>query len=325
MDNAKGINLLDSNHVRLPAWLDDILFNRYGAVYERCPEEVKRTPDSVGFDKIYLGTYFPRSFAEAYYIMGRLLRNGYYLDALKNEEELNVLDFCCGTGGEIIGVLAIFQEMLPNLKRINIDAFDANEEYIFNLNHIIDEIKPYFSIEISNHLECIFVENEHHLDAVAACTQKLYHLILSFKALNELIQANTFPNENIYYKIAKKYLPLLAENGIMLLSDLTHRNNEGGFYYPEKLNEGINSLVRECEGYKSIFPYSCPFYERTCKGCYMQDIVYVTHSRQIRDVSKIAYRVIGKTLFADRILADIQPAPCRAIQQYADKRTPYLI
>ncbi len=82
---------------------------------------------------------------------------------------MNVLDFCCGTGGEIIGVLAIFQEMLPNLKRINIDAFDANEEYIFNLNHIIDEIKPSFSIEISNHLECIFVENEHHLDAVAAC------------------------------------------------------------------------------------------------------------------------------------------------------------
>lgn len=312
-----------SNHVQLPNWLDSLIFDDYEAVYERHPEDVKRTPDNMDFDKIYLGTYFPRSFAEAYCIAGRLLDNQCYFDSLKNESEINVFDFCCGIGGEIIGLISILQERLPYLKRINIDAFDANEIYIFTLNHIIEDIKNKFRVELFFNAQCIFVEKEQHWDDIVNTTTKNYHIILSFKALNEFIQSNSFPGENIYYKVTEKFIPLLTNNGILILSDLTHKFNEGGFFYPEKMNVGLNEFIRKNDNYKSIMPYSCFFYERKCKGCYMQDIIYVSHTRQSNDVSKIAFRIIGKSVFAKQLVADIKPSLCRAQQPFADKTAPY--
>lgn len=309
--------------VTLPTLLDDIIFNEFGAEYNLQPEAVQYTPDNTDFDKIYLGTYFPRSYAEAYCIMERLLGNRTYFEALVDECELNILDFCCGTGGEILGLIFILQEKLPDLKRIYIDAFDANQMYIFNLFHIINKIKEHLRIEVDINPQCIFVDNEQHLDAVVNTANKQYHVILSFKALNEFIQGNTFPKENIYKKVAEKFLPLLSDNGVLILSDLTNKYNKGGFFYPTKMNEGINALLRTNSAYKSIFPYTCYRYEHKCGGCYMQDVIYVTHSRRPRDISKVAYRIIGKSDFAARIVSKIQHNTCRAINSQADKNAPY--
>ena len=311
--------------ITLPQWLDRIIFNEFGAEYNPQPEVVQRTPDNPDFDKIYLGTYFPRSYAEAYCIMGRLLDNMVYFDALANEQELNILDFCCGTGGEIIGLISILSQKLPNLKRINIDAFDANEMYIFNIFHILEEIKVHLTVEVNINLQCIYVENEQHLDDVVSATNHQCHIILSFKALNEFIQGNTFPNNNVYKIVAGKFLPLLVDNGILILSDLTNKYNKGNFYYPEKMTEGLNSLLSANKTYKSIFPFTCYHYEHKCRGCYMQDIISVTHSHKTNDISKVAYRIIGKSDFADRIVANIQPGICRAINYQADKIAPYNI
>ncbi len=311
--------------VKLPIWLDDIIFNVINAVYERRPEEVARTPDNSDFDKIYLGTYFPRSYAEAYCIMDRLLNNTNYFDALAYEQELNILDFCCGTGGEIFGLISILQEKLPALKRINIDAFDANEMYIFNMFHILENIKEHLTVEVRINPQCIFVENEQHLNDVVNTTTHQYHIVLSFKALNEFIQGNTFPNGNVYKIVAEKFLPLLADNGILILSDLTNKYDRGNFFYPVKMNEGLNSLLRANTTYKSIVPVTCYHHEHKCRGCYMQDIICVTHSRKIRDISKVAYRVIGKSDFADRIVANTQPCICKATNGQADKTAPYNI
>ena len=314
-----------NRNITLPQWLDDIIFNQFGAVYERRPEDVAHTPDNLDFDKIYLGTYFPRSYAEAYCIMGRLLDNKVYLDALTNEQELNILDFCCGTGGEIIGLIYILQEKLPNLKQINIDAFDANEMYIFNLFHIIEEVRKYIVVDVNINPQCIFVENEQHLDDIVNTTSHQYHIALSFKALNEFIQGNTFPNDNVYKIVAGRLLPLLTDNGILILSDLTNKFNRGNFYYPIKMNEGINSLLRTNKTYKSIFPYTCHHYEHKCGGCYMQDIIYITHSRKTRDISKVAYRIMGKCNFANQIAANIEPNTCREVNAQANQNAPYNI
>ncbi len=310
--------------ITLPQYLDDIIFNELGAEYNPQPEAVQRTSDNPDFDKIYLGTYFPRSYVEAYCIMGRLLGNKTYFDALANEQELNILDFCCGTGGEILGLTCILQEKLPNLKRINIDAFDANEMYIFNMFHIIEKAQEHLqNIEVSINPQCIFVENEQHLDDIVNATNRQYHMVLSFKALNEFIQGNIFTDDNVYKKVAEKFLPLLTDNGILILSDLTNKYDKGNFFYPVKMNEGLNSLLRANKAYKSIFPFTCYHYEHKCKGCYMQDIIYVTHSRKIRDISKVAYRIIGKSNLADQIVANIKPNICREVNYQADKNAPY--
>lgn len=310
----------------LPKWLDNIIYEEYKAIYAPCPEEVAYNPNQTyDFAKLYLGTYFPRSFAEAYCIMGQLLENKNYFSVLGEETELNVLDFCCGTGGEIFGMISILQEKLPKLKHIHVDAFDANPDYIRYLCHLSSKLKDINEITINVDInpQCFYIETELNLSDIINAINCQYQIISSFKALNEFIQHNTFPNENVYHKIAKIFLPSLTDNGILILSDLSHKNKEYGFYYPMVMNEGINNFLQSNELYKSIFPYSCYFHEDKCSGCYMQDIVYVTHSKKKKDISKIAYRIISKSDFANLIMANVRPNICRAINSQADKSAPY--
>lgn len=56
----------------------------------------------------------------------------------------------------------------------------------------------------------------------------------------------------------------------------------------------------------------------------MQDIVYVSHSRRDKDISKIAYRIIGKVDFVEELMSGISTQQiCRANLPNADKSIPY--
>ena len=76
---------MDNKSVILPKWIDKIIFDDFEAVYEPCPMEVVYNPDQpYEFVKLYLGTYFPRSFAEAYSIISSLMTNDKYKQSLYN-------------------------------------------------------------------------------------------------------------------------------------------------------------------------------------------------------------------------------------------------
>ena len=63
-------------NVKLPQWLDTIIYDKYEAIFEPCPLDVVYNPDQeFEFVKVYLGTYFPRSFAEAVAITCKLVQN----------------------------------------------------------------------------------------------------------------------------------------------------------------------------------------------------------------------------------------------------------
>ncbi len=311
--------------VTFPLWLDKIIYEKYGAIYEPRPEQVMFNANkNFDFAKLYLGTYFPRSYAEAYYIFGKLLENKNIYHHFDDVEEMNVLDFCCGTGGEILGLVTILHEKLPKLKRIRIDAFDANSDYISFLFHLNQELRSNINIDVYVNPQCLFIENEQNLNDIVDYTNNLYHIIMSCKALNEFIQHKVFPHDNIYRKIAETFFPCLTNDGVLLLSDLSHKNSELNVFYPEILNSGINSLLRSNKNYKSLYPYSCFFHEHICPGCYMQDIIYVTHSRKQIDVSKIVYRIIGKAEFVTKIMSGISSSQkCKAKNPQADKSLPY--
>lgn len=311
--------------ILLPQWLDDIIFNEYKAIYEPRPEDVMSNADKdYDFAKLYLGTYFPRSYAEAYRIFGKLLDNKNYYQVLNEFPELSVLDFCCGTGGEIFGIISILHERLPNLKSIRVDTFDANSDYIRFLFHLGEKLKENISINVSINPQCYHIKTEQHLQDVVNYTNSPYHIVLSCKALNEFIQHDVFPNENVYEKTARTFLPCLDKNGLLLISDLSHQDKKKGVFYPEILNKGFNSLLHSDNSYKSLYPYPCFFYEHQCPGCYMQDIVYVSHSRKDKDISKIAYRIIGNVDFVKKLMSGISTQQiCRAKLPNADKSIPY--
>ena len=311
----------------LPKWLDKIIYTDFGAIFEPHPQDVVYNPDQpYEFVKIYLGTYFPRSYAEAFCIVNNLFENEKYLSSIYTLEEVNILDFCCGTGGEIIGLIDVLQSKLPNLKRINIDAFDANLDAIRFLYHLIESVinSGNIRIEINTNPQGLFVSSEQELSDLANLTNVRYHFIVSFKALNEFIQHGTFKDKNVYSLISSYFLPLLSDVGVLILSDVATKLNNSKLFYPQILNAGINSYINSCNNeFKTLYPYPCYFHEMTCNGCYMQDIFTISHSRKKNDVSKVAYRIICRKKFADVIVTFDVNQSCRKNNPLADKKLPY--
>ena len=311
----------------LPKWLDNIIYTDFKAIFEPHPQDVAYNPDQpYEFVRIYLGTYFPRSYAEAFCIVNNLLENSNYFSSIYTLEEVNILDFCCGTGGEIIGLIDILQSKLPNLKRINIDAFDANPDAIRFLYHLIESVidSGNIRIEININPQGIFVSSEQELSDLVNLTNVRYHFIVSFKALNEFVQHGTFKNKNVYSLISSYFLPLLSNVGVFILSDVTTKLNNSELFYPQVLNAGVNSFICSYKNeFKTLYPYPCYFHEISCKGCYMQDIFTVSHSRKRNDVSKVAYRIICRKNLADAIVASDFNQSCRKNNPLADKNLPY--
>ena len=311
----------------LPKWLDKIIYTDFGAIFDPHPQDVVYNPDQpYEFVKIYLGTYFPRSYAEAFCIVNNLFENEKYLSSIYTLEEVNILDFCCGTGGEIIGLIDVLQSKLPNLRRINIDAFDANPDAIRFLYHLIESVidSGNVRIEINTNPQGLFVSSEQELSDLVNLTNVRYHFIVSFKALNEFIQHGTFKDKNVYSLISSYFLPLLSDVGVLILSDVATKLNNSGLFYPQILNVGINSFINSCNNeFKTLYPYPCYFHEMTCTGCYMQDIFTISHSRKKNDVSKVAYRIICRKKFADVIVTSDVNQSCRKNNPLADKKLPY--
>lgn len=215
---------------------------------------------------------------------------------------------------------------MPNLKRINIDAFDANAYAIRFLYHLIETVVKSGNIRVNINInpQGLYVSSEQELSDLVNLTNVQYHFIVSFKALNEFVQHSTFTNRNVYSLISSYFLPLLSNEGVFILSDVTTKLNNSELFYPEILNAGINSFVCSCKNeFKTLYPYPCYFYEMTCNGCYMQDIFTVSHSRKRNDVSKVAYRIICRKCFADTIVASEFNQSCRKNNPLADKKAPY--
>lgn len=312
--------------VTLPQWLDAIIYEKFNATFELRPQDVVYNPDqSYDFVRLYLGTYFPRSFAEAYCITGSLLDNLAYYSVFLELEEINILDFCCGTGGELLGMVSILQSRLPNLKRINIDAIDANADSVRFLHHLIEELNSVVDITIEIHInpQCLFVETDQDLVDLINVFNVKYHYILSFKALNEFVQSDTFPNDNIYSKIAKCFSTLLSPCGVFILCDITTKLKNRNLFYPELMNKGVNDFLHANADYKSIIPHACYYMEEKCGGCYMQETFIVSHSKKTYDKTKIAYRVFCCADFANSVMANVRQNSCRAINPSADKSAPY--
>lgn len=232
----------------------------------------------------------------------------------------------CGTGGEIIGLIDVLQSKLPNLKNINIDAFDANPDSICFLYHLTEAVVESGNIRVNINInpQGLYVSSEQELSDLVNLTNVQYHFIVSFKALNEFVQHSTFTNKNVYSLISSYFLPLLSNEGVFILSDVTTKLNNSVLFYPQVLNAGVNSFVGSCKNeFKTLYPYPCYFQEISCKGCYMQDIFTVSHSRKKNDVSKVAYRIICRKRFADAVVASDFNHSCRKNNPLADKRLPY--
>ena len=260
--------------MKLPEWLDTLIFDKLEAQY--CPRNSDMTNIDDDKEKTlnYLGTYFPRSYAESYCIFSEYFKSNN--SDFADKEELSIFDFGSGTGGEIIGLLTVLEEQFPNLKKVWIVALDGNQNALRTYEKILNIAKTHIRFEVRNNSTPIMVEDFYDLHILDKVLNERFDIIISFKAVCEFVTKEQFEKQNAYEHIGKSLMPKLANNSIMLLEDITTYNNTSQEWLPKMMDKGLKAadcnVVSQNEGYNQIYT--------------------ITHSHKQNDVSKVAWRLI---------------------------------
>ena len=260
--------------ITLPKWLDDLIFNEMGANYCRQNANMTNIDDDKDRALNYLGTYFPRSYAEAYTIFGGFFQK--YKDNYNGKTELKIFDFGCGTGGEIIGLLTAIEEYLPEVQTVEVAVFDGNNNALRLYERILETYKRKSNLKIQKRIFPIVIDDFYDLSILNSVVTGKFDLIITFKAICEFVTKNQFENINPYGHIAKIFLPKLVSNGFMVLVDITIYDGTSDEWLPIKMDNGLNEA-------------DCNIVSRNSD--YNQKI-YITHSQAVNDVTKIAWRII---------------------------------
>lgn len=287
----------------LPDWLDRKLFDEMGAFYAQNHKEAEYNLelDERGV-KRYLGTYFPRSYAEAFCIFDDILKNNDYLATLENLEEIRILDFGCGTGGELIGLLVVLNKYLKNPKKVKIIAIDGCKNALNSLDKILKETTIYCKkIHLEKSLMEFSLKTENDFDNIEISGTK-YHFILNGKMVNELISKKIILQP--YLQLSYLFTHILAENGLFYFLDVAIKNEELGLFYSQIMNKELNHFMNKMIDFSTLLPLCCGYYKCSNRNCYTRQVISVSHSHKKDDKSNVCYRIICRKTFKDLIVKD---------------------
>lgn len=265
------------NSVTLPQWLDYLIFEKLGAKYCRSNSDMT----VIDWDKNdvlnYLGTYFPRSYAESYCILSRLFQT--QPDLFSQKKDLSVFDFGCGTGGEIIGLLDAITNYNPNIKSVNVKAFDGNRHALRLYERIFEEYKCHLNYEVKTQVVPLEIEDFYDLSVLLSVLQGEFDLVMTFKAICEFVTKDRFEQNNPYAHIVRTFMSKLKSEGLMVLDDVTTYNKVSQDWLPKMMDTGLTmfsncQVLMRNEGYNQTFT--------------------IHHSNRNMDVSKVAWRIIQK-------------------------------
>lgn len=293
----------------LPKWLDDYIFNDLEASYiPRCnAAEYNLEADDLKV-KEYLGTYFPRSYGEIFCIAENLFQNECYLSSLNNavqlNQEINILDIGCGTGGEIVGLLEILDKYLPQTARINVYTFDGNDISIKYMNLVVKAFVGRSNRSLAIYQTCHRVNSEADLLYVSVCVSQVqFDYILCCKVCGELKLKNVI--DKPYFSVAEKFSATLRANGIMLILDLTDKPDGCNQYLPREMNSELNSFVSSHDEFGTLVPKPCGEPPHCKANCYMQKQFTIYHSRYpYGNETMVCYRIICRNLLRNQMISD---------------------
>ena len=263
--------------VQLPQWLDNLIFEQLGAKYCRTNADMT----VIDWDKNdvlnYLGTYFPRSYAESYCNFTEFQRN--WPNRFADKTELSVFDFGCGTGGEIIGFIDALNCM-PKLRTIHIHALDGNYHALRLLERIVHVYSDKTNYNIFLDVIPLTIDDFYDLGATLKLLSKeSFDIIMTFKAICEFVTIDRFEKQNAYLHFVRSFMSKLTSDGIMTIIDVSTFNSTSQEWLPRMIDAGIAAnecnLIMKNEGYNQS--------------------IFVSHSLKTRDVSKISWRIFENT------------------------------
>lgn len=279
---------------RLPSWLDEYIFKTLHAQYAPNHERFDFNLDLTETDVLkYLGTYFPRSYAESFCIFDNLFRNTAYSSVFHIDAPINIAAIGCGTGGDLMGLLTVIGKYSTLNRPINIIAVDGNSEALSILSQILEKYKQYFKKELFLKIITHTFVDICSFDLSSVGVSGSFDFVLCSKMICELIASGRGRNDDAYYDYVIKFLPLLNERGIFYLLDVTTRQKHSTFN-PFLLNEQVQRAMVNNNDYVVISPIPCSFFNQTCNNsCFYQKTFSITHSNIREDKSKVAYKLIA--------------------------------
>lgn len=287
---------------RLPSWLDDFIFKTLNAVYSPNHERFDYNLDLTENDILkYLGTYFPRSYCEAFCIFDNLFKNHQFKTTFVKSTAINIAVIGCGTGGDLMGLLTAIEKYSEEKRDLNIVAIDGNTEAIDILEKIIERYRIISRTNIRlTRIEHIFT-NIQSFDVTRIGEKGTFDVVMSSKMICEIISSGNGLNDNAYYDYIRKFLPLLSNTGIFYLLDVTTRQKHSTFN-PFLMNEQVQKAMKEFTGYRVISPLPCCIFNATCtQHCFYQKTFTINHSHVKNDKSKVAYKLIASAQLAQSI------------------------
>ena len=297
LENTTDIKVQKTNYLktdtRLPSLLDDYIYNQLGAEYSPDFQKFENNLNLTKEENLkYLGTYFPRSYAESFGIFENIFLNNEYQTAVLTKNNLNILSIGSGTGGDVIGLITIIEKYCRNISGITIWAYDGNADALRILDLLVKKIKVHSSKVINLKTVNTVFDSIENLDIQQVKDQR-FDFILSFKLICEIINMGKGRLDNSYFEFVQKFVPLLSDIGVCVLLDVTTKP-EHTTYNPILMNKQVNQALRELHEYKTVLPVCCSMYGDECySDCFYQQTFSITHSKYKKDKSKVAYRIIG--------------------------------
>lgn len=261
--------------VVLPPWLDTYIYSHLGASY------CKRNQDMVvlewGNREVleYLGTYFPRSFAEGHEIFQKLINRG--IIHIANSKDISILDFGCGTGGELVGIILALNSSYPWIKEFHVKALDGNSYSLKILESVLEKLAAEIKVDIIVEPCPIIIDDFYDLSTISKVVCKTFDYIIISKVVCEFVTKQQFEESNPYVHLIEVFLQKLKSDGLLYISDITSYNNSAQEWLGGMMNKAIDQV-----------------------GC---DVIHsnngsneefiVSHSRKRKDSSKIAWRILS--------------------------------
>ena len=259
--------------MRLPDWLDKYLFETLQARFH--PVYSNMTVIDWNKEQIrdYLGTYFPRSHVESYTIFSRYLASS---SKLMDTTDISILDFGSGTGGELFGLFQALKEKRPNITQIKVRVIEGNADALRSYERILCEWRKHTKTKIICSPSPIKIDDFYDLGILDALFTEKFDIILSFKAVCEFVTKQQFETQNPYKHLAGFMMPKLSEKGMMVLADISSKNEIANEWIPDMMDLGLKDLKANV----------------THRNTVNNEIFTVCHTGSICDSSKLAWRII---------------------------------
>jgi len=297
----------------LPKELDQILFNEMGGYYQKGTNVDVNINNSEDDNKRYIGTYFPRSFAEAFTIMNDIYEQDLIKMSINSRQQINILDIGTGTGGNVIGMMEFFRSIGLNSEKITFYTLEGNSNAIEMQKRIFNSYNEKYSTK--------FILNNTLMRFTSAATlnsqieiflkQKglTFDFITSFKFLSEFYSLDYNQAKGIYTYTVKTLQKFLAPQSFLILFDLVSGNmdrNRPRPFTTQIMSDELNDYTKLPEALLNcILPVCCGKWGVTCnkRMCYIERQFGVQHSRKANDLSKGCYRVMTEKNYATQIIA----------------------